>query len=112
MTSRPSSVNSCARIEPVQPSPMITTSFFGSFVAMPSPCLRRPLGAAFEADRRQREALVVAVDPVPIVVAGAGESDQLPLVHVAVAAVNRIGKKAQLDVFDGLRDEHHAVGAI
>ena len=33
-TSRPSSVNSFARIEPVQPSPMIATSFLGSLRAI------------------------------------------------------------------------------
>ena len=33
ITSRPAEQSSCARIEPVQPRPMITASFFGSFCA-------------------------------------------------------------------------------
>src|SRR6516162_1786443 len=37
MTSSPSSVSSCAMIEPVQPRPTMTTSFFGSLRAMIAP---------------------------------------------------------------------------
>src|SRR5262249_42867468 len=102
MTSRPWSVSSCAMIEPVQPSPMITTSFFGSRFAIAASTLRRPFRAARDAHRRQREALVVAVDPVEIVVAGAREADHLPRRHVAVAAVYRVGEEAHLHVLDDL----------
>ena len=63
-------------------------------------------------DGRQRKALVVAVDPVEIVVAGAGEADHFPRHHVAVAAVDRVGEEAHLDVLDGLLEERLAVGAF
>src|SRR5947209_7090465 len=112
MTSSPSSVNSWARIEPVQPRPMTTTSFLGSLRDIGPSTLRRPFRAAGDAHRRQRKPLVVAVDPIQIVVSGARKADHLPRRHVAVAAVDRIGEEAHLHVLDGLLHEGLAVGAI
>src|SRR6478672_5295457 len=112
MTSSPSSVSSCAMIEPVQPSPIMTTSFLGSLRAMAASMLRRPFRAAGHADGRERKALVVAIDPVEIIVAGAGVADHRPRRHVAVAAVDRVGEEAHLDVLDGLLHERLAVGAF
>src|SRR5665213_1919617 len=108
MTSSPSSVNSLARIQPVQPRPMMTTSFLGSLRAMALP-LRRPFRAACETHWRQWIGLVVTIDPVEIIVAGAGEADHLPGHHVAIAAIDRIGEKPHLDILDGLREERLAV---
>src|SRR5690242_4354690 len=96
----PAPVSSCARIEPVQPSPTITTSVDGSVRVMTciargdGPSMGDPIGSAGDADRRQREALVVALDPVAIVVAGARKPQHLPADHVAVAAIERIGEEA------------------
>src|SRR5215470_13214886 len=96
--------------DPVQPSPMMTTSFLGSLRAMSLPLQScRPFGATRDADRRQREFLVMAVDPVQIVVPGAGEADHFPRDHVAVAAVNRVGEEPHLYVVDHLREEGFAV---
>src|SRR5262245_33290034 len=112
MTSSPSSVSSCAMIEPVQPSPTITTSFFGRMRAMRVSPFRRPVRAAHHAHGRQRIALVVAVDPVQIVVTGAGKPDHLPRNHVAVAAVDRVGEEAGFDVDDDPLEKRSAVDAI
>src|SRR5665213_4375443 len=113
MTSRPSSVSSFAMIEPVQPSPMITTSFLGSFRDIAaSLCFLRPGRAAGDGHRRQRIALVVPFDPVEIVVAGARIPDHLPRDHVAVAAIERIGEEAGLDILEDLFEERLAVGRI
>ena len=73
---------------------------------------RCPVGAAGDGDRRQREAFVMPVDPVEVIVAGAGEADHLPGDHVAVAAVDRVGKEALLDVLERLLEESLAVGAF
>src|SRR5260221_13065973 len=95
-TLNPARVRSSERIEPVQPSPTITTSLAGSLpVMLAVQSLRRasarlPFGSAEDADRRQRIAFVVALDPIPIVVARPGESDHLPADHVAVAAIRAI----------------------
>src|SRR6478752_5285650 len=96
MTSRPSSVNSFARIEPVQPRPMIATSFLGSFWAMgsASSLARVPIRPSLEADGRTGIAFVMSVDPVAVVVPGAGIADHAPRAHIAIAAVNRIGEKS------------------
>ena len=51
-----------------------------------------------DADRRQRDALIVPVDPVAIVVMRARKTDHLPRRHVLVAAIDRVGKKAILRV--------------
>src|SRR5689334_21623900 len=107
----PAAVSSWARIEPVQPRPMITTSLCGSLRAILS-LFRRPFRTAGESDRRQRKALVMAIDPVEIVVARAREADHFPRAHVAVAAVQRVGEEALLDILDRLLEEFLAVGSI
>ena len=112
-TSRPSSVSSCARIEPVQPSPMMTTSF----VAACAPCLASGLvgvhsAAPDDADGRMGIALVVTADPVAVIVTGAREADHLPRAHVAIAAVDRIGEKSLLHVLEQALEERLAVDAV
>src|SRR6266702_8826496 len=86
-TFNPASVSCCARIEPVQPRPMITASFLGS---------TRAISASHPVDgnRPVRIGLVVLVDMVAIVVARAGEADHLPARHILVAAIERIGEEA------------------
>src|SRR5579859_1558278 len=114
----PALVSSCARIEPVQPSPTITTSVDGSVRVMTGiprcggASMRDPIGPAGDADRRQREALVVAVDPVAIVVAGAGKAHHLPADHVAIAAIDRIGEEALARVVQQLLEESFRAGAV
>src|SRR4029079_13752587 len=113
MTSSPSSVSSLARIDPVQPRPMMTTSFFGSLRAMgPSAGFRRPVHSARDADGRKRKALVVTVDPVEIVVARPRVPDHPPRDHVAVAAIDRVGKEALLHVLDRLLEKRLSVSAL
>src|ERR1700761_4355919 len=68
MTSRPASVSSCARIEPVHPSPMITASLAGSFVVMRSRSLGCPFGAAGDAYGRMGISFVMPANPVPIII--------------------------------------------
>src|ERR1700730_14112171 len=51
----------------------------------------------------------MALDPVEIIVARAGVADHLPADHVAVAAIQRIGKKSFLHV---LNDEHEEGFAV
>src|SRR5271155_4350107 len=46
------------------------------------------------ADGRMRVAFVVPLDPVAIVVTGAGEADHFPGRHVTIAAVNGVSKEA------------------
>src|SRR6187551_2187327 len=113
MTSSPSSVSSLAMIEPVQPRPMMTTSLRGSLRAMgPSADFRRPIRPPRHADGRQRKALVVTMDPVEIIVAGPRVPDHAPPRHVAIAAIDRVGKEALLHVLDRLLEERLAVGAF
>src|SRR5262249_39420116 len=99
-------------IEPVQPRPMMTTSFFGSFCAMATSMIGEPFGAPDDADRRQREGLVVAIDPVEIVVACARKADHFPGRHVAVSAIERISEEALLNELECLGEECLAVGAV
>src|SRR6185437_3764142 len=114
MTCSPASASSLATIEPVQPSPTITTSLAGrrSVIASRSALLHGPLRPAGDADRWQGVTLVVAAHPVAIVVARTGKSDHLPRAHVAVAAVDRICKEALLDVLDQLLEESLAIDAL
>ena len=65
-----------------------------------------------DADRRQRNALVMLVDPVAIIVMRAGKADHLPRRHVLVAAIDRIGEKAGLRVLEDQLEEILAVGAV
>src|ERR1700722_4769186 len=93
MTSSPASVSSCARIEPVQPRPIMTTSFLGRLRVTGGPQLRlwSPFGASGDTDRRQREALVVTAHPVEIVIAGTRIAYFFLLFHFHVLAIIRIG---------------------
>src|SRR5271155_2311690 len=110
MTSRPSSVSSLARIDPVHPRPMMTTSRAGSLCTILRLALD-PFRAAFKADRRQRETLIVFVDPFPVVVTRAGKSDHAPADHVLVAAVDGIGEEALLHVLHDLLEKGFAIDA-
>src|SRR6266403_5288678 len=51
----------------------------------------------------------MAIDPIEIVVARAGIADHLPRDHVAIAAIERIGKEAHLHVLDDELEEGFAV---
>src|SRR6266568_4197948 len=109
-TLSPLAASSCARIDPVQPSPTITASVAGSLNAMTArlrseSLFRYPVGSAHDADGRQRVAFVVALDPIPVVVAGSGKSDHLPANHVAVAAVNGIGEEPLAGVLQQVLEE-------
>src|SRR5580698_9156700 len=113
-TSSPSSVSSCAMIEPVQPSPIITTSVFGNRWVMffLSTRARRPLRPSGDADGWKRKTLIVTVNPIEIIVTGAGISDHLPGDHVAIAAVDWIGEKTHLYVLDDLHEKILSVDAV
>src|SRR5258707_1068703 len=80
-TSSPSSVSSLARMAPLHPSPITTTSVRRSFVGTTSP-LQGPVGAPHQADRRQRVLHVVLLDVIAKIVAYAGKADHLPSDHV------------------------------
>src|SRR6476659_3892381 len=86
-TLSPASVSCCARIAPVQPSPMITASFFG---------IKRAKSATqpVDGDRPLGIGDIVLADMIAIVVTRAGEANHLPARHVAVAAIKRVGEKA------------------
>src|SRR6185437_12748373 len=118
-TLNPAPVSSCARIEPVQPRPTITTSVAGNFrvmISIPptqgSGWLRSPFGSAGNADRGQRIAFVVPFDPVPVIIAGSGKSDHLPADHVAVATVDRVCEEPLLRVCQQLLEEYLAICAV
>src|SRR5581483_1769452 len=98
ITSRPASVSSCARIEPVQPRPTITASFGGSLRGMAESAPGSPLRSPADADGRVRVTLVVAAHPVAIVITRARKADHLPSAHVTVGAVDGIGEEPCLGV--------------
>jgi hypothetical protein len=54
----------------------------------------------------------VTVDPVEIIVAGPRVPDHPPRDHVAVAAIDRVGKETLLHVLDRLFEERLSVGAL
>src|SRR5258708_17425820 len=84
-TFRPASVSFWARIEPVQPRPMITASFLGS---------RRAIShLAVKGNGALGIGLIVFFDMVAVVVTRAGKADHLPARHVSVAAIERIGEE-------------------
>src|ERR1700752_5114305 len=114
MTSRPSSVSSCARIEPVQPRPMIATSLWGSLRAIvrPSGLAWIPIPPSHEADGRMWVALVMTLNPGAILVTGAGIADHSPRAHVTIAAVNRVGEKSLVHVCQQLFEERLPVDAV
>jgi hypothetical protein len=72
----------------------------------------RPVRMIVDTDNRQRDGLVVAIDPVAIVVMRTRKSDHLPGGHIFVAAIDRIGKKAALRVLEDLGEEGFAVVAV
>src|SRR6185437_7783075 len=98
-TCSPASVSSFARMLPVQPNPTIATSLGGSLFAMS--CLPDAGVAAGDAHERHVELPAVLVDLRDVVVARAGEADELPADEVLVAAVDRIGEEA----FDSVHDQ-------
>src|ERR1700733_7785536 len=65
-----------------------------------------------DADRRQRNALVMAIDPVAIIVMRARKADHLPRHHVPVAAIDRIGEKTGLSVGENELEEFLAIDAV
>ena len=67
---------------------------------------------AGDADCRQRNAFIVTVDPVAIIIVRPRESDHLPRGHIFVAAVNRVGEEAVPGVRENEREEALAVEAI
>src|ERR1700742_4910999 len=124
-TSKPASVSSCARIEPVHPRPIMTASLRGSLRAMlrlfkntgraVPPVVNKsslcPVRMIVDADGRQRDPLVMAIDPVAIIVMRPRKADHLPGGHVFVTAIDRIGKKTALRVLEDLAEELLAVEA-
>src|SRR6202034_3867351 len=70
-----------------------------------------PVRMLGDADRWQREVLVVALDPVAIVVARAGKPDHLPAGHALVAAIDRVGEKPLLCVGQQLLEEAAGLAA-
>src|SRR5215475_3753190 len=107
----PLAASSCARIEPVQPSPTITTSVAGSLRAISGPPLpssirfMNPFWTAADANRWQRIALVMPINPVAVVVARAGISDHLPGNHVTVTTVYWVSEKSLARVLQQLLEE-------
>src|SRR5215469_7749153 len=65
-----------------------------------------------DTDRRQSDTLIVAIDPVTIVVMRARESDHLPGRQVPVPAIDRIGKSAVLRIFENELEELLAVSVF
>src|ERR1700712_2556987 len=88
---------------------MMTTSLRGSLLAI-SALSWLPFRPANQAHRRMRGAVVVGLDPVAKIVAGAREADHRPAGHVAVAAINGIGEEALLGVLQQEREEGAALG--
>src|SRR5580704_16562471 len=87
-TFRPLSVNSFARMPPVQPNPTMTTSTSLSFVVMGFP----PLAHIGDADGLVGERLAAILrNVVAMHRDDAGKADDGPSGLVTVAAVNRIG---------------------
>src|SRR3954462_11079579 len=86
-TFSPASVSCCARSAPVQPSPIITASFFG---------IKRAKSATQPVDRDRPLGIgdIVLADMVAIVVTRAGEADHLPARHVASRAIKRVVETA------------------
>src|SRR3569833_1624043 len=80
-TCSPASVICWARIDPVQPRPMITASRLGRSFAMALTLQR------IDGDRPARVRHVMLDDVIAIVVAHARETDHLPARHALVAAI-------------------------
>src|SRR5580765_9039466 len=99
-------------MEPVQPRPTIATSICGSFCAMIGSALGIPLRSPLDADRRMRIGLIVARHPVAVVIARAGKADHFPRAHVAVTAIERVGKKPLLHVRDEIFEELLAIESL
>src|SRR5580698_6189373 len=84
-TSNPASVSCWARIEPVQPSPTITTSFLARVRANSA---LDPV----DGDRSFGIRHVVLVDVIAIIVTRARKAQHLPARHATIAAVERVGE--------------------
>ena len=54
----------------------------------------------------------MAINPVEIVVARAGIADHFPRDHVAIAAIDWIGKKPLLHIFQNFVEERLCVGVV
>src|SRR5277367_6846110 len=65
-----------------------------------------------DADGWQRNALVMAIDPVAIIVMRARKADHFPRHHVPVAAIDRIGEKTGLSVGENELEEFLAIDAF
>src|SRR3984957_16483354 len=101
-------------MEAVQPRPIMATSLGGSLlgIALLATKLPRPIRLIVDADRWQRNALVMAIDPVAIIVMRARKADHFPRHHVPVAAIDRIGEKTGLRVGENEFEEGLAVDAV
>src|SRR5579872_1552126 len=71
-----------------------------------------PIGMMVNAARLERNALIVMVDPVAIIVMRAREADHLPRGQILVAAVDWVGQKAAARVLQDAVEELFAVGAV
>src|SRR5689334_19462868 len=99
-TSRPASVSSCARMDAVHPNPTSTTSTGLSRVAIVStPARRRQPVATGKTDGGHRVLLPVLINLIDVVVTRSRKTYQLPAREIAVASIDRIGKKAFASVF-------------
>ncbi len=78
----------------------------------PSGLARVPIRPSLEADGRTGIAFVMSVDPVAVVVPGAGIADHAPRAHVAIAAVNRIGEKSLPRVRKQQLEERLSIDAV
>src|SRR5689334_24445473 len=71
-----------------------------------------PTGRAGDAHWWQREAFVVALDPVEIVVARSGITDHSPGDHVAIAPIDGIREKSLLHVLEDLIEKNFCIDAV
>src|SRR5579871_2487064 len=101
-------------IEPVQPRPIMTTSFAGSFCGMSvrSGFVGGPVGATGDAHRRIGITFVVALDPIAVVVTNAGEANHLPTGHVAIAAMDGVREEPFGHVLEQGAEEALRIDAV
>src|SRR4051812_37545041 len=112
-TSRPACANSYATMEPVHPNPTIATSFGGNLRAMYDSALARvPVIASGDADGRVGIALIVAPDPIAVVIPRARKADHLPCSHFMVATVDRIREESLLHILQHLLEEGRPLHAL
>src|SRR5580704_14197559 len=103
-TLRPALVNSRARIDPVQPTPMTTASVSLSMIVIAAP--------SGKVRNRLRRLVVffaeIFFDVFAIGRRQAGIADHLPGGHVAIAAIDRVGKKSFHRDLQQCLEEHAA----